>query len=346
MKQTIECGLLSNIGNSLKSMSKGLFKSFDKLMDMGAKLADYKEDGDGFTTTIETPDGNIVKAKCTPAEKEDTFNLELKGTGGKHLSKQDVDSTDIVKLMNDTAKEWFGDPIDDSKEDDDSEDSNEPVEENTKLRIALKRIVGSTEDEISLVAIDKNSKICQPMTYDELDDMIVTTVSDDDVVSEIGEDAVTVEISPTSEGLSIEFSQRNDWIASNSCYNLLYEAFKLRAIVENMLWNVCGDGYEYIQCKLERMKYELDNELSEFAKQVYYLDDGVAYPMLTMNMDSCICHKVDAKDALDKLQTPISAYISLLNLYNYDGTYQSDRIKNIIYYWESDLHDIVRANPC
>lgn len=317
MKKYIKAAkFLTQFGNLLKSISDGFFRCVQKMLDYSMDFEDFKENDDGSSVmVIKLKESNIkLTVTITPvANKKDTLNILIEGSDGKKKECKNVKDISCDDVIVDAIKQVWDVDV--------SDDSTESVAESKRMSVTLKRVCGSTEDAIHLVAINGNYN-----PKDMLSDLD-TVLSSSEFVAQITETPMSFEICDQGEDLDVTECKCEDGEFVKLALIEMLKAFVIaRDELLSIHWNAKGEQFHEIHNLTGNHMWQLNSQIDTLAELCVEYSGFVPHPRmfqaeaLPTSIDSAMGYRY--ADALPAVKATLESLISVLECYK--GNFASD----------------------
>lgn len=326
--EVVEAGLLDTIKQTLNK----LFGMFQKLVDKGMQIIDTDEGDDGETIVkLKTKDGQMFFI-AQKEMKPNVFNVRIYDQAKtKQFQKKDLNVSDVPKYVADCLKEgWKVDINDTTKEDN-------KVNSSKTMKMTLKRVVGSKEDEIHLVNITGNYDVS------EMRNNIDTLLSDEAFVEAVTEEPRTFEILDNGNDLDVEncgdTCSDPSACAIGSANAIIAQAYVVILDLQYMHWNAKGDYFDDIHRASDNVGWSIRNAIDTMSELISEYGGIAKHPLDILKEFSCDTSSipVSGKEALDHIRMLLNNYADCLDFWAVN--FNPD-VQNIVLSWARDA----RAN--
>ena len=239
MKVEIKAGLLADITNFIKTLSKALMQAIDKIgsLDTGLKIEKgTKTDDGGITFDVTTPKGNKFTATFAPTDKANVLSAYFKSKNGKTYQIKQVKDTqeEYMKAFEQAANKLFGESsIIDVQE------SDEDVELSTRIKVSLQKVVSAKDTDIRMCAITANCDVCDALAS------IDNVLADEDFINQLGEEPASFAI--VDEGNEFDVQPiENDFDLGDAYISILQKVYQVMFDAQYIHWNYSGDNFNDI----------------------------------------------------------------------------------------------------
>lgn len=316
----------ASIFDKIKKTLNKLFGMFEALVDNGMQIIDT-DTGDGGETIVQlkTKDGQsffIAQKEMKPS----IFNIRIYDQAKtKQFQKKDLKVENVPKYVADCLKEgWKIDINDTTKED------NE-VNSAKKMKMTLKRVVGSKEDEIHLISITGNYDVA------EMQNNIDTLLSDEAFVETVTEEPKTFEILDNGDDLDVQNCDDSCEIDYNMCAiaaanEIINESYNILFDMQYIHWNAKGSDFQNIHSATDSMMWVIRDSIGTMAELISEYGGTARHPREIMD-----CFEVNAtdipvagKDCLEYIRTRLDSYAKCLSFWSVNFTKD---VQNIVLKW-------------
>lgn len=254
-KPKIEAGIITDIINSFKSVSQKLGKVLDTMVDLGTKLVDSEQDGDSNIVTMETPEGNIVKAKITPTSSTNKFDILFMDKSGTKIKEyNNVIDDDFDDKYYEVVLDKFGEDLTQP-----DITSSESITETTKFKVGFKKIISDNEEIISYTKVFGCTN--GQLVLSDID----VLMSDDAFVQSIPTD-VEQYYEIEDNGADILVQECGEANPSDSYETLLGALIPAYCNLLTLHWNVYGDQFYNIHIELNDLCYQIQHDIDTIAE--------------------------------------------------------------------------------
>lgn len=323
----VQAGILKDITNLIKTVSKGLSDVIGKLADLGADVSDAKETEDGgveFTVTIDNKPAKVV---TTPVEEKLGYvTIEIIPKSGSNISqKEPVAESQIKKAVEKMLKRIYGDAFEISA-------STHPK----VLRATFQRVSADTEgsDLVKLTKVFANYSATEAL------DTIDAVLSDSDFVASIDTCPISVEI--CDAGDAIELTDIDEVDTGDSIIELLKAAVAVRDMLEYVSWNSHGLERDLLRTHANEYKWEIESQISKLAVECI-ITQGYVPHLRTLPASDIVTIlepvSFDTETGLRAIQQSLQSYIDALELYECNV---GDTLAPILYEWMRRWKEEVR----
>ena len=305
LKPRIEASIITDIINSFKSLSQKLGKVLDTMVDLGTKLVDSEQDGDSNIVTMETPEGNIVKAKITPTSSTNKFDILFMDKSGTKIKEyNNVIDDEFDDKYYEVVLDKFGEDLAQP-----NTASDESITETTKFKVGFKKIISDNEEIISYTKVFgcTNGQLV-------LSD-INALMSDDAFVQSIPLD-IEQYYAVEDKGSDILVEECGEATPSDSYETLLSTLIPAYSSLLTLHWNVYGDEFYSIHTELNDICYQLQyniDTIAELAVQNCKFEPHFGHYIEDINVTDYTC-----KSVANVAQTILHNVITVIEL-TYDN---------------------------
>lgn len=320
--ETVEAGLLTTIKQTLNK----LFGMFEKLVDKGMQIIATDEGEDGETIVkLKTKDGQLFFI-AQKEMKPNVFNVRIYDQAKtKQFQKKDLKVADVPKFVADCLKEGWKVDINDTTKEDSSVNSSK------KMKLTLKRIVGSKEDEIHLVNITGNYDVA------EMQNNIDTLLSDEAFVEEVTEDPKTFEILDNGDDLDVQNCDDTCDLDYKTCAiaaanAIINEAYNLLFDMQYIHWNAKGENFQDIHNATDNMMWSIRDSIDVMSELISEYGGTARHPREIM--DCLEYHSADipleGNECLEYIREGLISYATCLSFWSVNFTQD---VQNIVLQW-------------
>lgn len=310
MKKYIKASkFLAQFGNLLKSISDGFFRCVQKMFDYSMEFEDFKENDDGSSImTIKLKDSDVkLTITISPVEnKKDTLNILIEGSDGKKKECKNVKDISCDDVIVAAIKQVWGIDV--------TDDSTEAVAESKRMSVKLKRVCGSSEDAIHLLAINGNYNPSDMMN--DLD----TVLSSSEFVAQLTETPMSFDICDQGEDLDVTECKYEDGELEKLA---LIEMLKTFVIARDELlaihWNAKGEQFHDIHNLTGNHMWQINSQIDTIAELCVEYSGFVPHPRmfhaeaLPTSIDSVMGYRYS--DALSSVKATLESLINVLECY-------------------------------
>ena len=251
--EKVECGLLADVTNFLKTVSDIVFKAFDKLNDLGVFTEDIKKTSDGGFEWdfVNKEKSHKIHCVATPkAGKDGFYDVTYKSENGKTYKARDIAEDYLFDAFKDAVRELYSDTVENW------------VVASSKLKVALKRIVGEAETSVELCGI--NSSLPIKTATDILNNILV-----DEFIDTIPEEETWYAITEVDDSYDVNECEPLETLEdSQSLYYCLREAFSALSTCQVVHWNAKGKDFFTLHEKLDEYIEKLQGDIDELAELI------------------------------------------------------------------------------
>ena len=320
--EVVEAGIL----DTLKETLNKLFGMFQKLVEKGMQIIDTDEGDDGETIVkLKTKDGRLFFI-AQKEMKPNVFNIRIYDEAKtKQFQKKNLNVSDVPKYVANCLKEGWNVDINDTSKEDNTLNSTK------KMKMTLKRVVGSKEDEIHLVSITGNYDVA------EMQNNIDTLLSDEGFVETITEEPKTFEILDNGDDLDVQNCDDSCKIDYNTCAiaaanAIINESFNILFDMQYIHWNAKGSDFQDIHSATDSMMWAIRDSIDAMSELISEYGGTARHPGEIMD-----CFEVNAsdipvagKDCLEYIRTRLDSYAKCLSFWSVNFTKD---VQNIVLQW-------------
>jgi len=309
---------LEGILEKLSGMLNTFFDSTENIEEI-----DHKDITNGIKYRAQHND-IYADISITSEDAGELCKIEVKASTGDILS---LDNIPRIKVLS-TVKTMLWQVFTGSTSD---------VDASRELLVTLKRVVGSREDSIELVAINANYSI--EAALDTLDEVL----EDEEILDLIDEEPLSLAITDLDESdmFDVEQIESEEVTQDSSCtINNILSAVSIFA--NNILmihWNAKGDDFSTIHNLTDSWYWSARNDLDTIGELSVELCGSAPNP--AMSLDDVALLQSNTEYTIDDVYVVVAAQmdslITTLETYyvNFDHDVQST-LDNIIRYWKKE----------
>ena len=320
--EVVEAGIL----DTLKETLNKLFGMFQKLVEKGMQIIDTDEGDDGETIVkLKTKDGRLFFI-AQKEMKPNVFNIRIYDKAKtKQFQKKNLNVSDVPKYVANCLKEGWNVDINDTSKEDNTLNSTK------KMKMTLKRVVGSKEDEIHLVGITGNYDV------DEMQSNIDTLLSDEGFVETITEEPKTFEILDNGDDLDVQNCDDSCKIDYNTCAiaaanEIINESYTLLFDMQYIHWNAKGSDFQDIHSATDSMMWAIRDSIDTMSELISEYGGTARHPREIMDCFEVITADIPVagKDCLEYIRERLDHYAKCLSFWSVNFTKD---VQNIVLQW-------------
>lgn len=321
----VECGLIADITNFLKTISDIAFKAFDKLYELGIITSDMQgTDDGGFKWEMSTKDkSHKVSCIATPVSgKTNTYNINFKSDSGKTYDINNVSDREFYDAFNEAIEALFGLAVD------------ELVSANSKLKVALKRVVGADESSIELCGI--NTSLPIKSATDILNNLMV-----DEFVETIPETETWYSVTDVGDDYDVNECEACECDVPYSLIQCLTQAFQCLSTFQAVHWNAIGKDFFTLHEKLDEYIGQIQSNIDELAEMYKQTHNVIPAPATFYKDDNVVAISVgegfDIVYGFNAVKAVLDVYTMTLSCYycNLPSDMQS-KFDEYLSYWNKE----------
>lgn len=320
--EVVEASILDTIKQTLNK----LFGMFQKLVEKGMQIIDTDEGDDGETIVkLKTKDGRLFFI-AQKEMKPNVFNIRIYDkVKTKQFQKKDLNVSDVPKYVANCLKEGWNVDIDDTAKEDNEVNSTK------KMKMTLRRVVCSKEDEIHLVSITGNYDVA------EMQNNIDTLLSDEAFVETVTEEPKTFEIFDNGDDLDVQNCDDNGEIDYNTCAiaaanEIINESYNILFDMQYIHWNAKGSNFQDIHNATDSMTWSIRDAIDTMSELISEYGGTARHPREIM--DCFEIHSADipvaGDECLEYIRESLEHYAKCLAFWSVNFTKD---VQNIVLQW-------------